>query len=215
MASPKVDLKSVEDFWSVEACGTHFVTEFDGLRDFYDKYREYRYRTLWFIHELIPFSEAKDKDLLEIGCGNGADGVEFARHGARYTGVDLTETAVEATRNHFAILGLDGTFQTENAEQLSFPDNSFDLVYSMGVLHHTPNPDRAFAQVHRVLRPGGRAIIMLYHKNSFNYYARIMGFMRLKVFLKILRRRRHWAKDRAALERDDRTGLRGNEDQGV
>src|SRR6185503_17179971 len=104
--------------------------------------------------ERVPFASARGKSVLEIGCGNGADGTMFASNGADYTGVDLTEEAVEATRAHFEALGLNGRFQRENAEHLSFADNTFDVVYSHGVLHHTPHPETAFREVHRVLKPG-------------------------------------------------------------
>src|SRR5438067_2027742 len=156
-------LSDVEAFWGTEACGTHFVPEASDLADFYEKFREQRYRTEWHIPLLVPFAEAKGKSVLEIGIGNGADAVMFALNGARYTGVDLTETALEATRRHFDILSLTGTFLRENAESLSFADESFDWVYSHGVLHHTPNTQKAIDEVWRVLKPDGRAIIMLYH----------------------------------------------------
>src|SRR5688572_18264470 len=154
-------LGSVHSFWNTEACGTHFVREFTDERDFCEKFREYRYRTEWHIPLLVPFAGGKGKSVLEIGTGNGADGVMFALNGAAYTGVDITEAALEATRRHFEVMGLRGVFQKENAEKLSFPDNHFDMIYSHGVLHHTPNPQAAINEVHRALKPGGQAIIML------------------------------------------------------
>ena len=155
------------------------------------------------------------KKVLEIGTGNGADGVMFARNGALYTGVDLTEAALEATRKHFSMLGLAGTFRQENAERLSFPSDSFDIIYSHGVLHHTPNPRAAVEEVHRVLVPGGRAIIMLYHRHSFNYYVRIMTYMRLRVLLRILERSARWRTDRDQVRSQPQIGLRGNADRQI
>jgi len=203
-------LPEVNAFWDTEACGTHFVPESTDLADFYERFREQRYRTEWHIPLLVPFAEAKGHTVLEIGTGNGADGAMFAMNGANYTGVDLTETALQATRRHFDVLGLHGRFQRENAEKLSFPDESFDWVYSHGVLHHTPNPQSAINEVWRVLKPNGRAIIMLYHKRSFNYCVRIMLFMRARVLLKILSRVGKWNDDRTKLE-DTITGVRGNQ----
>jgi SAM-dependent methyltransferase len=133
----------------------------------------------------------------------------FAKHGADYTGIDLTETAVDATRKHFDVLGLRGTFKMENAEELSFSDGSFDFVYSHGVLHHTLHPDLAFREVYRVLKPGGKAVLMLYHKHSLNYYLRIMGYMRARVLLRILTRVGHFSHDHAQLS-DELKGVRGN-----
>jgi ubiquinone/menaquinone biosynthesis C-methylase UbiE len=207
-------LSEVSAFWGTEACGTHFVAESKDLSDFYEKFREQRYRTEWHIPMLVPFAEAKGKSVLEIGTGNGADAVMFAQNGAHYTGVDLTETALEATRRHFEVLNLTGSFQRENAETLSLPDQSFDWVYSHGVLHHTPNTQKAIDEVWRVLKPNGRAIIMLYHKQSFNYYIRIMLYMRARVLVKILSRLGNWNSDRAKLN-EGIIGVRGNQRQEV
>jgi ubiquinone/menaquinone biosynthesis C-methylase UbiE len=205
----------VHAFWNTEACGTQFVERCADEKDFFEKFREHRYRTEWHIPLLVPFAETKDKQLLEIGTGNGADGVMFALNGALYTGVDLTEAALEATRKHFQLLGLTGTFQKENAEHLGFPDKRFDIVYSHGVLHHTPNTRAAVDEVYRVLKPGGRAIIMLYHRHSFNYYARIMTAMRLRVLLFVLRRAGRWRTDRERARSLPLAGVRGNADRRV
>lgn len=209
------EFKRVHRFWSVEACGTDQVREQPGTRAFLESYTRHRFETMWWIRETIPFEVARGKKVLEIGCGNGADGIVFAEHGAHYTGVDLTETAVGAAKRHFEMMGYDGVFQTENAERLSFEDESFDIVYAFGVLHHTPSPVRAIDEVFRVLRPGGFAIVMLYHKRSFNYYVRIMGFMRARVVLTILSRIGHWRDDRVKLSLDQPVELRGNRDRRV
>lgn len=207
----KSQLTEVNSFWDTEACGTHFVSDAKDLPDFYQKFREQRYRTEWHIPLLVPFAEANGKSVLEIGTGNGADAAMFALNGAKYTGVDLTEAALEATRRHFSVLGLQGTFQRENAEQLSFANDSFDWVYSHGVLHHTPNPQKAIDEVWRVLRPNGRATVMLYYKNSFNYYVRIMHYMRTRVLLKIFSHLGRWESDRAKLQNNGLVGIRGNQ----
>lgn len=204
-------LEKVSAFWGTEACGTHFVRDFADERDFYEKFREFRYRTEWHLPLLVPFRQAKGKKVLEIGTGNGADGAMFASNGADYTGVDLTETALEATRRHFMALGLTGSFQRQDAESLSFHDETFDWVYSHGVLHHTPNTQRAIDEVWRVLKRGGRGIVMLYHKHSFNYFVRIMMYMRLRVLLKILSRSGNWQRDRRNIKNQEIVGLRGNQ----
>jgi len=160
------DLQNVREFWNTEACGSYEVKDAIDRSDFFLKYRNFRYKVHWYIPEIIPFSEFKNKKVLEIGCGNGADGTLFTKNGAIYTGVDLTPTAINSTKEHFEILGLKGTFQIENSEKLSFPNDSFDCVYSFGVLHHTFNTDKAISEVYRVLKPKGKAIIMLYYKDS-------------------------------------------------
>ncbi|TMG77785.1 MAG: class I SAM-dependent methyltransferase [Betaproteobacteria bacterium] len=203
-------LQEVRAFWSTEACGTHFIQRFTDEHDFFSKYREFRYRTEWHIPAFASFAQAKGKRVLEIGCGNGADGVMFTSHGAHYTGVDLTPQAVDATRRHFAAEGLDGQFRLEDAERLSFADDSFDIVYSYGVLHHTPAPQRAVHEVYRVLKPGGVALVMLYHRHSFNYYVRILGYMRARVLLKIVSRLGRSKADRNRSAAGQLVGVRGN-----
>lgn len=202
----------VRSFWNQEACGSHFVTDYKHELDFFEKYREFRYRKEWHIPLLVPFSEARGKNVLEIGCGNGADGVLFAQNGALYTGVDLTQTAIEATKRHFDILGLAGSFQIENAEKLSFNNSSFDIVYSHGVLHHSPVPLNAIKEVFRVLQPGGKAIIMLYHKNSFNYYVRILVYMRIRILIRILRYIFRWRKDKNHINKQPSAILKADAD---
>ncbi len=212
--SRQTPLAVVYDFWNVEACGSHFVRSKRGTPKFYEEYRRYRYTVEWHIPFLVPFADTKGKKVLEIGCGNGADGVMFALAGADYTGVDLANAAIEATRAHFEVLGLKGRFQIENAESLSFAAESFDFVYSHGVLHHTANPDKAFSEVYRVLKAGGSAVLMLYHKHSFNYYMRILGYMRARVVLKVLSRLGRMSADRSALT-DEPANVKSNADDSV
>jgi len=203
-------VERVRAFWNTEACGTHFITDFQDDRDFFAQYRAFRYRTEWHIPAFAAFADSGGREVLEIGCGNGVDGVMFARHGARYTGVDLTAEAVNATRRHFLVEGLPGTFRQENCLQLGFPDESFDIVYSFGVLHHTPDPVRAIREVYRVLKPGGMARVMLYHRHSFNYYVRILAFMRARALLKVASRAGRWDADRRRADSGELLGVRGN-----
>ena len=210
----ETNLSGVHDFWNTEACGTQFIQNARTEKEFFERFREFRYQTEWHIPLLVPFHEAKGRKVLEIGIGNGTEGVMFALNGASYTGVDLTEAALEATRRHFAVLGLTGTFQKENAERLSFANESFDWVFSHGVLHHTPHTQVAIDEVFRVLKPGGRAIIMLYHKHSFNYFVRIMGYMRARLLLKILSRIGRWRGDRQKASQVLQ-GVRGNQDKRI
>ena len=203
------DLDLVKTFWNTEACGTQFVAAPVGTPEFYEAYRRFRYDVEWHIPELIQWAGVAGKKVLEIGVGNGADGVLIVQSGGDYTGVDITETALEASAAHFNCLKLKGKFRLENAEQLSFGNAAFDVVYSYGVLHHTPHPEKAIEEVHRVLKPGGTAVIMLYHKHSFNYYVRIMGYMRIRVLLKIMCGAGNWSSNRSELGL--RFGIRGNQ----
>src|SRR6185369_15197027 len=110
-----------------------------GSRRFYELVEEHRYKKEWHIPEAGEFAQSKNLSVLEIGCGLGTDGAQFAKAGANYTGIDLTDTAVDLARRRFELFDLPGTFRVADAEKLDFPDNSFDIVYSHGVLHHTPD----------------------------------------------------------------------------
>jgi ubiquinone/menaquinone biosynthesis C-methylase UbiE len=174
MSEPNPKFKErVRAFWQANPCGTKFAGIEPGSRRFYELVEEHRYQTEWHIPNAADFASTRGLRVLEIGCGLGTDGGQFAKAGADYTGVDLTEAAVELARKRFELFGLAGTFRTADAENLDFPDESFDLVYSHGVLHHTPNTAGAVREVHRVLRKGGRAVVMLYHRNSYNYRVNI------------------------------------------
>lgn len=174
MARVESNLKErVREFWQAHPCGTKFTDAEEGSRLFYERVEEHRYRVEWHIPGAAGFDKAKGLRVLEIGCGLGTDGAGFARAGAVYTGVDLTEAAVSLARRRFELEGLPGEFRVADAERLEFADESFDVVYSHGVLHHTPDTAAAVREVHRVLKPGGRAVVMLYHRDSYNYRVNI------------------------------------------
>jgi SAM-dependent methyltransferase len=163
----------VREFWQANPCGTKFADAPAGTRAFYERVEAHRYAKEWHIPAAAGFDAARGLRVLEIGCGLGTDGARFARAGANYTGVDLTDAAVSLARRNFELQDLAGEFRTADAENLDFADESFDLVYSHGVLHHTPDTARAIQEVHRVLKPGGRAVVMLYHRDSYNYRVNI------------------------------------------
>lgn len=170
--------EQVRAFWQSHPCGTKFTEGVEvGSPEFFRRVEEFRYAKEGHILEAADFAAARGLKVLEIGCGLGTDGVQFARAGAEYTGVDLTEASVDLARRNFEWRDLAGEFRTADAENLDFPDDTFDLVYSHGVLHHTPDTARAVGQVHRVLKPGGRAVVMLYHRDSLNYRLNI-GLLR-------------------------------------
>jgi ubiquinone/menaquinone biosynthesis C-methylase UbiE len=178
------DLKTrVHDFWQANPCGTKFARGEVGTREFFDAIERHRYRTESHIREVIGFDRWRGRDVLEVGCGLGTDGINFARAGAVYTGIDLTEASIDLVRRRFEIESLTANLKVADAESLPFAGASFDLAYSHGVLHHTPDTQRAVDELRRVLRPGGTAMVMLYHKNSYNYYVNIMALRRIGVRL--------------------------------
>lgn len=159
----------VRAFWQAHPCGTRFSDAEMGTREFFERIEAHRYAKEWHIPEAANFAAERGLRVLEIGCGLGTDGAQFALAGANYTGVDLTEASIELARKKFELSGLRGEFRVADAEKLDFADDSFDLVYSHGVLHHTPDTASAVREIYRVLKPGGRAIVMLYHRGSYNY----------------------------------------------
>jgi SAM-dependent methyltransferase len=162
--------QQVRAYWDAHPCGTQFTHLEWGSKQFFDEVAKFRYDTQPFMRKLMEFDNFRGKRLLEIGCGLGTDLLQFARAGAVVTGVDLTPASVELVRKRLAIEGVPGEAQVADAEHLPFADNTFDVVYSFGVLHHTPNTQKAIDEVHRVLKPGGRVIIMLYHTGSVHVY---------------------------------------------
>lgn len=170
MSELNTNLKErVRAFWQANPCGVKFADAAPGTRRFYELVEAHRYTKEWHIPIAADFGGARGLKVLEIGCGLGTDGAQFAEAGADYTGVDLTDAAVELARKRFELFNLPGKFETADAENLPFADESFDLVYSHGVLHHTPETAKAIKEIHRVLRPRGRAVVMLYHRDSYNY----------------------------------------------
>ena len=162
--------------WGQDPCGAEYVREHElGTREFFDEVERYRYAEYapW-MRQVMEFDRFAGARLLEIGCGMGTDLLQFARGGARCVGIDLTPRSVEITRHRFRLYDAAGAFMISDGEHLPFPDESFDAVYSNGVLHHTPDTAGAIREVHRVLRPGGVAKVMLYHRNSLNYWLEIV-----------------------------------------
>jgi SAM-dependent methyltransferase len=175
--SPSID--QVKTFWEGNPCGSTTSAERASRLRYFLEVERFRYGSAPSIKEVAAFDRYAGKRVLEIGCGIGTDGAQFALGGADYVGVDLTEAAAELARENFEVRGLQGEFVVTDAEQLPFPDDSFDHVYSYGVIHHTPHPDRVVAEIRRVLRVGGTVTVMLYNRNSVNYYVEIMFLRKL------------------------------------
>ena len=119
--------------------------------------------------KIFDYARYRDCPVLEVGCGMGCMASNWASHGARVTAIDLNPVAVAQTTRRFDVFGLKGDIREADAERLPFADNSFDYVYSWGVLHHTPGIRQAIEEIYRVLRPGGRVGFMLYNRASILY----------------------------------------------
>lgn len=157
---------AVLEFWDRAACGEIYAAGTSRAAQF-EEQRRLRYQLEPYILDFARFGQGRGRDVLEIGVGMGADHVEWARSEPRsLSGVDLTPRAVSLTQERLALHGLKSDLRVGDAESLPFPDASFDLVYSWGVLHHSPDTARAVSEVRRVLRPGGVARVMIYHRWS-------------------------------------------------
>jgi ubiquinone/menaquinone biosynthesis C-methylase UbiE len=161
---------AVRGFWERTPCGSWDASAPEGTREYFDQIERRRYELEPFIHGFADFSAARGKRVLEIGVGLGTDHVQFARAGAHLHGVDLTEKGVELVGRRLDLEGLGSDLQVADAERLPFDDESFDVVYSWGVLHHTPDTPAAVREAIRVLRPGGRLCAMLYARHSWVSY---------------------------------------------
>jgi len=159
--------EAVRRHWEAEPCGSKLAMSEPGTKQFFDEVERSRYELEPFIPAFAEFDRWRGRRVLEVGVGLGTDFVRFGRAGARISGVDLTEASVDLVRRRLELEGLEGKVRIADAESLPFEDGSFDLVYSWGVLHHTPNTPAAVGEVRRVLVPGGEARVMLYSRRSW------------------------------------------------
>lgn len=167
----------IKNFWNENPVGSNFVS-YSQDKEFYEKYDDFRYRTEGHILKELDTIGFHNKKVLEIGLGQGSDSMQIINRGAIYYGIDLTEESVRRVKERFRLFNKPyKEVQVTNAEKIPYPDNSFDIVYSHGVIHHSPQIEKIVQEIHRVLIPGGQAVIMLYHKRSYNYYISI-GFLR-------------------------------------
>jgi len=183
------DKQDVQTFWgalykSLYEGGKDLTREqlLEGLDALEDMFRLRRHMAV----VEMPLDDLKGKRVLEIGPGAGGHSALFARHGAIVTAIDITQVRADATASKFKILGADDCEAMQgDAEDLPFEDNAFDFVYSNGVLHHTTSTETAMDEVFRVLKPGGRAVILLYCKSSWHYWFNMwfcVGLLKGKAF---------------------------------
>jgi SAM-dependent methyltransferase len=165
----------VSEFWNSHPCGDHIVGglhgEFaDDHERFFAAYDAWRYDQERHIPACLDRFDFRDRRVLEIGLGQGAESEQLIRRGARWSGLDLTAESVDRVRARLQLRALPyDNLQQGSALDIPWPDGSFDLVFSHGVLHHIPEIHTAQSEIHRVLRPGGTLIAMLYARHSLNY----------------------------------------------
>lgn len=159
----------IRRFWEAQACGTDgdlVDPASAGSPAWYDAIAAHRYRVEPEIFALAQFTRFQGQQVLEIGVGAGTDHLQWARAGAVCHGVDLTDTAIATTAAHLRLHGFTSELRRQDAETLPFPDAHFDVVYAYGVIHYAPDISRVVAEIHRVLRPGGVFLGMVYGRRS-------------------------------------------------
>ncbi|MGB9198057.1 MAG: class I SAM-dependent methyltransferase [Terriglobales bacterium] len=165
---PTAQLKrEVQEFWNAEPCGSRYL----GSQQDFEAHARARYALEPYIRAFAGFEQASGKRVLEVGVGMGADYLEWLKAGAEATGVDLSSASLTRAQQRCELAGYAADLHQADAEHLPFPDNTFDIVYSYGVMHHSPDPAQCIREARRVLRPGGVLRIMIYHHPS------LTGFM--------------------------------------
>jgi 2-polyprenyl-3-methyl-5-hydroxy-6-metoxy-1,4-benzoquinol methylase len=161
-----VTVETVHDFWQSHVNNEYYTDAARASDEYFREIEDRRYLRHYHLRELFSALSGSRGRLLEVGCGIGVDSIQLAKCGFQVTAIDLTENALQVAKEFAARRGVAIDFRLGNAENLEFDDGEFDAVYSFGVLHHTPGIERSIAEVCRVLRPGGTAYVMLYHRHS-------------------------------------------------
>ena len=166
-----MEIARVRDYWNGRPCNIRHSTAPVGTKEYFDEVEARKYFVEYHIPGFADFERWRGKKVLEIGCGIGTDTINFARAGAEVTTVDLSEKSMELARKRAAVFGVEERirFCPGNAEQLSafvHPER-YDLIYSFGVIHHTPNPDAVLEQLRQYSGPGTTVKIMVYHRWSW------------------------------------------------
>jgi ubiquinone/menaquinone biosynthesis C-methylase UbiE len=159
--------EEVRDFWNADPCGSRYLRDRAG----FEAHARARYHLEPYIHEFAGFAQSGGQRVLEVGAGMGADYLEWLKAGAQATGVDLSSASLEQAKRRCEMAGYAPDLRVSDAEHLPFPDNTFDIVYSYGVMHHSPDTPQCIREAWRILKPGGALRIMIYHHPS------LTGFM--------------------------------------
>jgi SAM-dependent methyltransferase len=178
----QVPIEKVQGYWDARPCNIRHSQKPVGSEEYFHEVEFRKYRVEPHIPEFAEFARWRGKKVLEIGCGIGTDTINFARFGAEVTAVDLSAKSIEVASQRARVFGLEDRvrFFQANAEQLAetLPPETYDLVYSFGVIHHTPHPDRVLQQIRKYVKPGGTLKVMVYHRWSWKVLWVVMSYGR-------------------------------------
>jgi SAM-dependent methyltransferase len=169
----------VREYWNSKPCDSELSSREWLSREYFLDIERQRYRLQPHILEIMSKIDWRGKRVLEVGAGLGTDARNLIGRGARYTGINVDRGSTEAASQALAAFSLPGTVLERNATALDFPDDTFDVVYSFGVLQHIPEARKAVSEIHRVLKPGGELLAMVYNRSSINYIVEIMFLRKL------------------------------------
>lgn len=167
-----VNIETVREFWDRRPCNIKHSDKPTNTKEYFDEVENKKYFVEPHIPKFAEFSKYKGKKVLEIGCGIGTDSVNFARAGAKLTVIELSLKSLEICKKRFEIFNLGADFYFGNSEELSsfLPIDKYDLVYSFGVIHHTPNPEKAIKEIKKYMKSGSELKLMLYSKFSYKLF---------------------------------------------
>ena len=163
-------MEQVINYWNRQPCNIKHSSCEVGTREYFEEVEKRKYFVESHIPNFAEFSKWNGKKVLEIGCGIGTDAVNFAKHGADYTGIELSDVSLDITRKRFDLFGLKGAFyniDAQDMEALSIVGTDFDLIYSFGVIHHSPSPQKIIDNCFQLLKPDGTFKIMMYAEQSW------------------------------------------------
>ena len=165
-------IEQVKEFWDNRPCNIRHSEKELGTKEYFNEVERKKFLVEPHILKFTDFPSWGGKKVLEIGCGLATVGVNFAFHGAEYTGVELSESSLELAKKRFEVFEQTGKFYSANAEKLSsvVPVETYDLIYSFGVIHHSPYPEKIVSEIKKYMNENSVLKIMLYAKNSWKNY---------------------------------------------
>lgn len=169
-------IDSVYHFWNERPCNIKHSSKEIGTKEYFEEVTKRKYIVEPHIINFANFENYKNKNVLEVGCGIGTAAQSFIEHGANYTGLDLSDKSIEIAKQRMEVFNLYGNIFQGNIEEIDNINNiGFDLIYSFGVLHHTPDIEKSIYNIHKMLKKGGEFKMMLYAKNSWKYFEIVEG----------------------------------------